>query len=399
MTPWLSVIGVGEDGLAGLSPVARALLDAAEFVFGGQRHLDLLGATRARTHTWRTPLTDTMADIKALRGRRVAVLATGDPMWFGVGVTLAKHFERGEMTIIPHISAFTLAASRMDWPLAECETITLHGRKLELLALYLYPGARLLVLSEDGTTPAAVARLLSEHGWGETSMSVLAHLGGPAETRMEAKARDWGDRTTPDLNTIALECRAGAGARVFARTGLPDDAYAHDGQLTKREVRTATLAALAPLPGQMLWDVGAGCGSIGIEWMRGARFAQAVAIEREQSRCALIARNAATLGVPRLNIVHGAAPACLAGLPTPDAVFIGGGISATLVDACWAALKPGGRIAANVVTLEGEAVVLAMADRLGGELTRIQVSRAEQIGARRGWRALMPVTLWHAVKR
>lgn len=397
MTPWLSVLGIGEDGPAGLSPAARALLDTTEFLFGGQRHLDLLGAARAEKRCWRTPLIDTMADIKALRGRRVAVLASGDPMWFGVGVTLARHFDRGEMTIIPHISAFTLAASRMGWPLADCETITVHGRRLELLALYLYPGARLLVLSEDGATPQAAARLLTAHGWGASAMTVLANMGGD-ETRIDATARDWGDRAAPDLNTIALECRADPGARVFARTGLPDDAFAHDGQLTKREVRGATLAALAPQPRQMLWDVGAGCGSICIEWMRGARFAQAVAIEREAARCDLIARNAAALGVPRLKIVNGSAPAVLAGLPAPDAVFIGGGLSPALVDACWAALKSGGRLAANVVTLEGEAVLLAVAERLGGELTRIQVSRAEPIGVRRGWRALMPVTLWHAVK-
>jgi precorrin-6B C5,15-methyltransferase / cobalt-precorrin-6B C5,C15-methyltransferase len=398
MTPWLSVIGIGEDGPAGISPAARALLDSAEFVFGGQRHLDLLGVTRAETREWRTPLADTMADIKALRGRPVVVLATGDPLWFGVGVTLMRHFARAEMTIIPHISAFTLAASRMGWPLAECETITLHGRALESLALHLYPGARVLALSEDGGTPAAVARYLTERGWGDSAISVLAHLGGGTETRTDAAARDWGARTAPDLNTIALECRAGRDARVFARVGLPDDAFAHDGQLTKREVRAATLASLAPLPGQMLWDVGAGCGSIGIEWMRGARAAQAIAIERDEARCALIARNAAALGAPRLKIVRGEAPASLAGLPAPDAVFIGGGISPALVDACWAALKSGGRIAANVVTLEGEAAVLAAAARLGGELSRIQVSRAEPVGALRGWRAMMPVTLFHAVK-
>jgi len=398
---WITVVGLGEDGLAGLSPQARGAIDAAEVLVGGERHLALVPGKGAERLTWRVPLKDTMADIAARRGRKVVVLATGDPMWFGVGVTLARHFRADELAILPVVGAFSLAAARLGWSLADTATITLHGRRLEILHAHLAPGRRVLILSEDGGTPKQVAALLRARGYGDSAMCVFEHLGGPAERRIDATAATWRADRTADLNTIAVECLAGAQAVIAPSVpGLADELFQHDGQMTKREVRAATLAALMPLPGQVLWDVGAGCGSIAIEWMRAAPGALAFAIEREAARAALIERNAAHLGTPQLKLVLGEAPAALAGLPAPDAVFIGGGIGAPgLAEQCWAQLKPGGRLVANVVTVEGEAALARLQQQLDGSLTRIAVSRAEPVGGLLGWRALMPVTQFAAMKR
>jgi precorrin-6Y C5,15-methyltransferase (decarboxylating) len=400
MRPWLSVIGVGDEGLAGLAPATRALIDTAEIVVGGARHLAMLPAGAAERLAWRQPFAHSIAAIKARRDRRVAVLASGDPMWFGVGAALARHFSPAEMTVIPHPGAFSLAAARLRWPLADCLTLSVHGRPLDALRLHLAEGRRLLVLAADGTTASAVARLMTDAGWGPSRMTVLEHLGGPAETMHETAACEWGGRTTGALNTIALECRAAPGTRGLSRlAGLPDEAFIHDGQLTKREIRAATLAALAPLPGERLWDVGAGCGSIAIEWLRADEQTAAIAVERSAARVALMARNAALLGVPRLEIVTGDAPAALAELAPPDAIFVGGGLGhGTLLDGLWGALRPGGRLAANVVTIEGERVLLDWRSRHGGQLTRLAVSRAEPLGGYLGWRALAPVTQLICVK-
>jgi precorrin-6Y C5,15-methyltransferase (decarboxylating) len=400
MSRWLSIIGLGEDGLEGLTPSARALVDSAETVVGGARHIGMLGTHGAERLTWEIPLARTVHEIAKRRGKRVTVLASGDPMWFGIGVTLARKFPRDEMTILPQPGALTLAASLLGWSIADTESVTLHGRPLAQLALHLYPGARILALSENAGTPAAVAALLRECGWGPSAITVLEHLGGPKERRIDGTAENWSAAPGADLNTLAIECRPGPQARILPRVpGLPDEVFANDGQLTKREVRAATLAALAPLPGQLLWDVGAGCGSVAIEWLRAARASRAIAIEHNPARLAFIASNAAALGVPRLSVVPSEAPASLAGLTPPDAIFIGGGLTMPdLVDTCWAALKPGGRLVANAVTLEGEAVLASLAATRGGTLTRIAVARAEPVGGLHGWRPLMSVTQWAAVK-
>jgi precorrin-6Y C5,15-methyltransferase (decarboxylating) len=400
MKPWLSVVGMGADGLDGISAVAREIIASAEVLVGGERHLAMAGNRVAERLAWARPLGDTVDAIAARRGKRVVVLATGDPMWFGIGTTLARRFARDEMIILPHIGAFSLAASRMGWSLADAATITLHGRPLDLLALHLAPQARLLILSENGQTPAQVAAFLRDRFWGPSEIAVLENLGSDAERRIDGTAASWNAGPCADLNTLAVRCIAGTDARPLSRlAGLPDDAFAHDGQLTKREVRAATLAALSPLPGQLLWDVGAGCGSISIEWMRSAHGTRAIAVERNADRRAVIARNAAALGVPGLRIVTGTAPDALAGLEAPDAIFVGGGASAQgLLDACWAALKPGGRFVANAVTVEGETALAGCRARLGGDLVRIAVSRAEPVGSMQGWRAMMPVTQWSAAK-
>ena len=390
---WLSVIGLGEDGLAGLAPAARMLVEQAEVLVGGERHLAMVPPGRCERLPWRRPLADTVGEIDARRGKRVAVLATGDPLWYGVATLLSRHFGREEMLVVPGLSAFSLAAARLLWPLADCATITLHGRPIGRLALHLAPGARLLILSEDGGTPAAVAAYLSARGWGESRLAVFERMGGADERRLDGTAASWSHARVADLNTLAVECVAGSGARFLSRAaGLPDDTFRHDGQITKRAVRAVTLSALAPLPGALLWDVGAGAGSIAIEWLRldGGR---AIAIEREPARAALIAANAVELGVPELEIVAGEAPAMLRDLPRPDAIFVGGGIATPgLIDVAWSALAPRGRLVANAVTLAGETRLADWHARHGGRLTRIAVSEAEPLGAGHAWRPQLPVT-------
>jgi len=400
MSRWLSVIGLTERGLAGLTQEARQLIDQAELIVGGERHLALVPAGKAARQGWASPLRLTVEEILRWRGRPVVVLASGDPMWFGVGVTLARHVAREEMGILPQVSAFTLAAARLGWSLSETDCLTLHGRPLDLLNSAVFPGARLLLLTDDGAAPALIARRLTELGYGPSRVVALEHMEGPAEAVIEREAAEWGDRRTADLNTVAVECRAAPGARVTARVpGLPDDAFRHDGQLTKRELRAAALAKLMPLPGALLWDVGAGCGSIAIEWMRAARGAKAIAIESDPDRVALIEANMRALGTPRLTVVAGKAPAALEGLAEPAAVFLGGGVStAGLIERCWASLPSGGRLVAHAVTVEGESRLAGFRSVCGGELTRIAVQRAEPIGPHLGWRPLMPVTQLAAVK-
>lgn len=398
--PWLSIVGIGEDGLAGLTPPARALIDDAEVFMGGERHLAMLPEDDRERLAWPSPLSALLDEIESRRGTRVCVLASGDPLWYGVGVSLLKRIRRSEISILPGRSAYTLATARIGWPLADVDCLTLHGRPLSLLHPYLQPNAKLLILSEDATTPAAVAALLTARGYGESRLTVLEHLGGERERRLEGTAAAWSANDVADLNTIAVECVASPDAALLPRTpGLPDEAFHHDGQLTKREVRAATLAALMPVAGQLLWDVGAGCGSVAIEWMRAVPRARAVAVERKAERRAMVAENAGALGTPALKIVAGEAPAALDGLEAPDAVFVGGGVSAAgLMETCWRALKPGGRLVANAVTLEGEAALLAWQNGNGGALTRYAIARAEPIGPFQGWRPMMPVTQYAATK-
>ncbi len=396
MSRWLSIVGIGDGGLDSLSPAARTIVDSAKILVGGARHLAMVAEDGRERIAWPSPMSEARPLLEARRGQAVCVLATGDPLCYGVGTRLHRWFDREEIRVIPAQSAFSLACARLGWSLPDIETLTLHGRPPETLGAYLFPGARLLALTEDGGTPVQAAELLRDAGYGESRMTVLEHLGGAEENSVTGTASDWADRRCADLNTLAIECVAGPDTALLPRVpGLPDEAFRHDGQLTKREVRAATLAALAPIPGQRLWDVGAGCGSIGIEWMRAARHSSAIAIERHPERLVLIADNAAALGAPRLQIVEGGAPDALDGLEAPDAVFIGGGLTTDgLFERCWEALGPGGRLVANVVTLEGETQLLALHGHHGGSLTRIAISRAEPVGPYHGWRPLMPVTQW-----
>ena len=401
MTPWLAVVGIGEDGLSGLGLRARRLIEGAEILVGGVRHLAKIPPCGAERVAWEAPLSATIARLQRLRGRRVTVLASGDPMHFGVGSALARHFDAREMTVVPAPGAFSLAAARMGWSLADTELVTVHGRPIEDVLLRLCPGAKLLILSRDGETPSRLAEVLGRHGYGESAMTVLERMAGADEVRIDDRAEGFRGRRFADLNTVALEARANVHARPLSRVpGLPDDAFEHDGQITKREVRAVTLAALAPLPGEVLWDVGAGSGAVAIEWMRAQPRTTAFALERNADRCAAIARNAAQLGVPGLVVVAGEAPAAFTEIAAkPQAVFIGGGASNTgLIEACWEALSEGGRLVANAVTLEAEQAVFAFHARHGGRLVRLGVSRAEPLGGYTAWRAAVPVTQYAARK-
>jgi precorrin-6B C5,15-methyltransferase / cobalt-precorrin-6B C5,C15-methyltransferase len=400
MSRWLAIVGIGDDGLAGLNDAARRLVEQAEVLVGGARHLAMLPADQRERLTLTTPLGKLVEDILQRRGRRVCVLATGDPMWHGIGVTLAKHVPLTEMLMLPAPSAYSLAAARLGWPLAEVDAITLHGRPLDVLSAYLQPGRRILALSENAATPAQVAALLCRRGYGASRIIVLSHMGSGKERTVRGTAASWSADGIDDLNTVAIECLADPGTKLLALVpGLPDDAFRHDGQLTKREVRAVTLAALAPVPGQLLWDVGAGAGSIAIEWLRAHRDCCAIAIEQHAGRLDMIAENAAVLGVPKLKIVAGKAPAALMGLEAPDTIFIGGGAtSAGLFEVCWSALKPGGRLVANAVTLESEALLFRWRDQVGGALSRLSIERATGIGGFTAWHPFRPVVQFQATK-
>ncbi|MGE0007717.1 MAG: precorrin-6y C5,15-methyltransferase (decarboxylating) subunit CbiE [Parvibaculaceae bacterium] len=400
MTGWLSIIGMGEDGRSGLSPRALSLLCDAEVVVGSRRLLALAGETAAERHEWPQPFSAVVDRIRPLRGRRTVVLATGDPLHFGVARKLMEIVPFEEMEIVPHLSSFSLAAARMGWPLGDCDTITLHGRPAAGIEGFIQPGARILALTADGSTVAEVARRLVARGYGASDMTVLENMGGPREDCFRFRAEDIPERSFSDLNTLAVRCRPGPGAALLPRVpGLPDEAFVHDGQLTKREVRAATLAALAPYPDALLWDVGAGCGSIAIEWMRAARGARAIAFERDAQRLRMIGENAERLGAPRLKVVAGAAPASLSGQEAPDAVFIGGGMGIHGVfEDSWAALKPQGRMVANVVSLEGELHLVDLQEKHGGDLVRLDVSCLTRIGSLRALRPRLAVLQWRAVK-
>lgn len=396
---WLSIIGIGEGGLRGLNKSANASIGGAEVFVGGTRHLAMLGDDPRPRMTWDNPLRETVAKIKALKGRQVCVLASGDPMSYGIGVTLTREIGLDQCLVIPHQSAFSLACAQLGWPLAEVDCLTLHGRPLGLLNLHLRPNARLLILSEDGTTPKQVASLLKANGYGDSAIAVFEHMGGPKEKRHDGVARTW-RRKTADLNTIAVVCRVDTGAnRLMRPAGLPDDVYQHDGQLTKREVRAITIAALSPAPGEVMWDVGAGAGSIAIEFLRAEPTARAFAIEQNPKRIANIIANGENLGVRNLNIIEGSAPTALKGLAKPDVIFVGGGVSnAKVLQACWRALPSGGRLIANAVSMEGEAQLFAFMQRHGGEMTRIAISHLDGMGDLHAWRAMRAVSQYAGQK-
>jgi precorrin-6Y C5,15-methyltransferase (decarboxylating) len=397
-TRWLTIIGIGEDGLDGLSPAARRLLSQANFIIGGARHLALLAETNAKTLQWPTPFERGIAEIKARRGTPVCVLASGDPFYYGVGATLAEHISEDEMICMPAPSSLSLAAARLGWSLQDCDVISLHGRAFERIIPHLRPKARLLILTWDASTPEKLTHLLVARGLGGSRLIVLEALGGPHERVSESTAEAFKPREIAALNLVAIEINA-ADRAVFipVAPGLPDAWFESDGQLTKREIRTVTLSALAPWPGALLWDIGAGSGSIGIEWMLAHPRNRAIAIEVRQDRAARIARNAAALGAPDLEILTGDALALMQNLPPPDAIFVGGGGGA-MIDAAWTYLAAGRRFVANAVTIETQSHLAACHSRYGGELVSLSISHPQMVGGYRSWRPAMPVVQWAVTK-
>jgi len=397
----LTVVGIGADGWAGLGEPARAALRAARAIVGSERQLALLpDDLTARRRPLPSPLEPLLDELAAGIEEATCVVASGDPMLHGIGASLARRLPPERLAVIPHPSAFALACARLGWPQADVELVSAVGRAPDVVAQALQPGRRLVafVTGADGATQ--LARVLCERGRGPSRFVVLEQLGGAAERLHDTTADAHGDRPADPLHVVAIEARTAPGALALARVpGLPDEAYEHDGQLTKRHVRALALAQLAPLPGELLWDVGAGSGSIGIEWLRAEPTAQAVAVETDAARAERIARNARTLGVPRLQIRHGRAPEALDGLPAPDAVFVGGGVAAPgLLDRCWEALRPGGRLVAHAVTLEGEQALVAARAARGGELLRVELSHAEPLGGYSGWAPRRPVVQWAATR-
>jgi precorrin-6B C5,15-methyltransferase / cobalt-precorrin-6B C5,C15-methyltransferase len=402
-TRWLSIVGIGEDGVDGLSPVAQRLIASAELVVGGKRHLGLAdGLIRGRKLAWPSPIGEAMPEIEKHRGRPVVVLASGDPFHYGVGDMLLRSIPAAETLCLPQSSSFSLAAARLGWLLQDVALVSLHGRALEGIVRHLQPGARVLALSWDGETPSKLAKLLVGRGMGGSSITVLEAMGGPRERVRRAVAKGFDLGEIAPLNTIALEVTASPDATVLGLApGLDDGLFEHDGQLTKREVRAVTLSALAPRQGELLWDIGLGAGSIAIEWLLRHPSLKAIGMEDQPERAARAARNAAALGTPDLLIVQKRAPEAFDGLPPPDAVFIGGGLSDPGVfDAAWAALKPGGRLVANAVSLQSEARLIEYFQRHGGELVRLEVAKAGKAGTGGVfvWRPAAPIIQWRARK-
>ncbi len=399
MTPWLTVVGIGEDGFSGLGKQARRALLCAARIFGSPRQLALLPrCVVGERLTWPSPFS--LAPVLALHGEPVCVLASGDPMFYGVGASLARQVPAEQMQVLSMPSSCALAAARLGWPLQEVQVVSVVARPLAALNAQLYSGVRLLVLSNDGDSPAAIAQLLRERGFGPSRMQVFEHLGGPDEKRLSGSAEDWPYAQVAALNLVAIECQAAPDSpRLSPISGLPDSAFRHDGQLTKRDVRAITLARLAPQPGELLWDVGAGCGSIGIEWMRAHPSCRALAIEADEGRQAFIEYNRDQLGVPGLQLIRGKAPQALADLERPDAIFIGGGVTGEgVLPLCWERLRPGGRLVANAVTLQSELALAHFREQHGGDLTRIHVAQAQVLGSFDTWRQALPITLLEVVK-
>ena len=394
-TAWLTVVGIGEDGLAALAPEARAAIAKAGRFVGGARHLAMLDNDPRPRLAWPVPLDPLIEQLSAMADQRIVVLASGDPLWFGIGRKLVARFGPNAVTVVPHVASMQLACARLRWSLSEVDVVTIHGRPHERLARWLQPGRRLVILCADGQSPAKIAELLLASGFSDGCLHVLEHLGGPDERAFEVHVDQMARQVFRDLVIVALEVPRGEARSLPLVPGLPDNAFVHDGQITKREVRAATLAKLAPMPGERLWDVGSGSGAIAIEWLRSHLGTRAIAVERHPERAARIRTNAKILGTPELEVVEGEAPSILTDLPAPDAIFLGGSVGATgMIDSAIGHLRRGGRLVANAVTLAGEAALLAAADEHGGDLTRIAVAHAEPVGASVAWRALAPVTQW-----
>jgi precorrin-6B C5,15-methyltransferase / cobalt-precorrin-6B C5,C15-methyltransferase len=400
-TPRVTVVGIGADGFDGLSATSRDLVLRADVLLGGRRHLAFIPVTGAVHEPWPSPLLSSLPELIAKHdGKRVVVLASGDPLVSGIATNLVALLGPEHVDIHPALSSVALARARMSWSAETTDVVTLVGRDHDTVRRFFGPGRRLVVLSSDGRTPYVVAAMLVRDGYGDSAVTVLADLGSPDESRVDATAATWRTVDSPALNVLCIDVVADPETRALSLVpGLPDEAFEHDGQLTKRDLRASALSRLAPLPGELLWDVGAGAGSVGIEWLRTDTRCRAVAVERSAERAERIVRNAARLGVPGLDVRTGDAPGTLTGLPDPDAVFVGGGATAPgVLDTCWDRLRPGGRLVAHAVTLESEQVLVSWHRQVGGELTRVAVEQAGPLGSFTGWQPARPVVQWSVTR-
>lgn len=405
---WLSIVGIGEDGMAGLAPASRDALRHAQVIIGAARHLALLEEDAGRAQeavcraaeriVWPTPFAAGIERVLALRGRRVVMLASGDPFWFGAGSVIVRRLLPGEWQALPAPSVFSLAAARLGWALEQTPCIGLHAAAFARLRAQLAPGARVLVLVRDGAAVCELATWLTAQGFGASTVHVLEALGGPRERMRSVRAADYALTDVGHLVTLGIAAEATWNAAMPCAAGRPDTLFEHDGQLTKRPMRALTLSALAPRPGERLWDIGAGSGAIGIEWLLAHPANQAIGFEVDPRRAERARRNALALGADRLQVVTGRAPEVLEGQPAPDAVFVGGGLSEALLDTLWARLAPGTRLVANAVTLESETVVARWQATHGGHLLRVELAEAAPLGVRRGWKAAYPVVQWSVTR-
>jgi precorrin-6Y C5,15-methyltransferase (decarboxylating) len=397
----MSIVGIGTDGADGLSNAARTAIQRAELVAGSQRQVALVRSlVSGDVLIWPSPLAEGVAKVMARRGRSTCILASGDPFFYGIGATLAPQLTAGEFTCYPVPSSISLAAARLGWPLQDTEVVSLHGRDLHEILRYLQPGRHVIALSWDHRTPRELALLLSARGFGRSQLHVLEALGGPEERVRNSTASEFALGDVADLNLVALELVADEDATILpCRASLPDSALENDGQLTKQDVRAITLSALAPRAGELLWDVGAGAGSIGIEWMLSHPACRAIAIEENPERCARIRRNASALGAPRLEVIEGSAPEALGSLTKPNAIFIGGGASEPgVIQSCWNALPIGGRLVVNAVALETQTLLIQQHAARGGDLRRIAIESAVPLGSMHGFRPAMPIVQWRITK-
>ena len=398
MSAWLHVIGIGEDGIKSLSPCVQDILENAEIIIGGKRHHKISDSLTAKRLSWPSPFDALIKEIISFKGRKIVILVTGDPLWFSIGARLNRVFKNDEITFHPQLSAFQLMAVRMGWSLADTETLTAHGRPVEQLLSFFQPYQKMIVLTSGSETPNEVAKLLIERGFEKSEMTVFANMDGEKEERFDAIASEW-KHNVPDFNTLAVKFICGPNSKISSKSSVLDDSeFINDGNITKKEVRAITISKLMPMRRALLWDIGLGCGSVSIEWMRSSYDCKAIGIEPKKERREMALKNANTLGAPRLEILDGSAPEALENLPRPDAIFIGGGFSLQTFEICWQKLKPFGRIVINAITLETEGELLRLKALYGGELSKISIQKTESIGTRKGWRPYMPVTQWSIIK-
>ena len=394
LKPWLSIIGLGEDGLSGLTDASRSALDEAEIIFGGPRHLELVQAGE-RGQPWTIPFSIT--PVLEARGRKVAVLASGDPFWHGAGGSLSRHLAQGEWQSFPGISTFAVTANRLGWKLEEVLCTGLHAAPFDQLLPLLAPNVQIIATVRDAASPAELAKWLDTQGFGTSTLTVLECVGGPRERIRTATANAFDLDEIDTLVTVAINAQGAPGLPQVS--GLPDDLFHSDGQITKRPVRALTLSALAPRPGQLLWDIGGGSGSVSVEWCLAARGARAITFEPREDRLTNIRNNAEKFGIShRMKPIIGKAPDVLDGIEMPDTVFIGGGGSQALLDHLWQILPQGTRIVANGVTLETETLLMAAHKARGGHLLKAEIAEVSPLGSMRGWDRARPVIQWSVTR-